>query len=277
MGSCFALEIQKVLREKGRAVYPETTALRAGSQEADELVTSGLESVHFNTFTMLQEFEKAFGLWRQDPDDFWLTKRGLGGRRGAHFQDPYRRKVYAPSKEGILALTAVLDEAIRKGIVESDLYILTMGLTEVWKKKDNGRVACTSISDSGGGGKDQLTFYQSGFADNYANMKKIIELIREQFPSRHVVLTVSPVPLNRTFSKDDVFTATVENKAVLRALAGQLVREFENVHYFPSYEFCQLLERFYGQRVFESDGRHVRRPVVNRIMESFLNTYAASH
>jgi hypothetical protein len=262
MGSCFALEIKKVLRDRGYAVRPEEPG-------------KGVELVHFNTFTMLQEFEKAFGLWKQDPDDFWYVDRAKSGKTYRYFQDPYRRQVYAESLEGIRSMTAEFDRAVRQGIDESDLYILTLGLVEVWKKKNNGRYAYAQPGDSHGGGHGEVDFVQSNFEENFSNLKKMVQLIQSKFPERHVVVTVSPVPLSHTFGGNDVFTANAESKAVLRAVAGQLSRDFRNVHYFPSFEICSMAEKYGLAKVYEADGRHVRKKTVETIMEIFLEAYRA--
>ena len=78
------------------------------------------------------------------------------------------------------------------------------------------------------------------------------------------MLTVSPVPLGRTFTDLDVVVANVESKCLLRTAAGEMARRFENVHYFPSFEICGA-----SGEVYEDDGRHVRRNVVQQIVRLF--------
>jgi hypothetical protein len=50
------------------------------------------------------------------------------------------------------------------------------------------------------------------------------------------LLTVSPVPLTATASDQHVLVATTYSKSVLRAVAGKLAMEFDNVDYFPSFD-----------------------------------------
>lgn len=259
----------------GYVVHPEESGIEVSLSSDEVFRPTALELVHFNTFTMLQEFEKAFGLWTQDPDDFWYVDRIKRGKTFRYFQDPYRRQVYCETKEGIRAITQAFDRAVQKGIMESDIYILTLGLIEVWKKNDNGRYSCAQPGDSFGGGHGQLSFVESTFSENFDNVKKIINLIHSRFPNRPIILTVSPVPLSLTFSGSDVFVANTEGKAVLRTVAGQASREFENVYYFPSFEICSMVEKYRLAKVYESDGRHVSRPMVKRIMDVFLETYQA--
>ena len=275
MGSCFALEIKKVLRSLGYQVHPYEYDLPVQLSTGAVRLASGRELVHYNTFTILQEFEKAFGLWSQGENDFWVVRRKQ--KPGMEvFRDPYRREVYSATKEDIVRVTRAFDEVIKKGVGESDLYIFTLGLTEVWRKRDDGRYVCAGPGLSGAGWHEDTEFVQSGFEDNYKNVRKLVELILSKFPDRHIILTVSPVPMARTFSKNDVYTANAESKSVLRAVAGQASREFPNVHYFPAFEMCAALDRFGKRKVYNSvDGRHVRPEIVQCVTEAFLDAYRA--
>ncbi len=274
MGSCFAMEVRKVLRVMGHRAHPWCENLVVPLPSSSSFSATGTELVHFNTYAILQEFEKAFGLWLQADTDFWHVVNGRG-RRGDFYQDPYRRRVYASTLEDIRVATTALDEVIRTAIHRSQVYIFTLGLTEVWKKKDNGRVACAEPGHCGGGGDEETEFFQAGFQENYNNLRRLIELIFERYPDRHIILTVSPVPLSRTYSGTDVFLATIENKSILRTVAGQLAREFPGrVHYFPSFELCALLEKFGIKKVFKKDGRHVTDATVRMITDTFLAIFS---
>jgi hypothetical protein len=81
------------------------------------------------------------------------------------------------------------------------------------------------------------------------------------------VLSVSPVPLEATATDNDVVVANLESKSLLRAVAGPVSREFDNVHYFPSYEFAMYYD------IFEEDGRHVTREAVARIINVFFQSF----
>ncbi|HET6371878.1 MAG TPA: GSCFA domain-containing protein [Candidatus Polarisedimenticolia bacterium] len=276
MGSCFALEVKSALSARGYAVHPSENSVEVPQPGAEPFRPTGRQLVYYNTFTMLQEFEKAWGLWSQDRDDVWVVRKERAGRDTvSRFQDPYRRRVFSETKEGLHNIIGAFDDVIKKGILESNVYIFTLGLTEVWKKKEGSRYVCAEPGYGGGGGHGDTMFVQSGFPDNYANVKRLVELIHAKSPSRHIVLTVSPVPLGRTFSGNDIFAANTESKAVLRAVAGQIVREFPWVSYFPSFEICSLVGQRRGRGVYEADGRHVRRDLVAEIIDTFLDAYTA--
>lgn len=148
--------------------------------------------------------------------------------------------------------------------------MFTLGLIEVWRKKDNGRVAAAGPGWENGGGKGQLRFHMSSFDDNYANVSKIVELITGARKNMNIVFTVSPVPLAMTRTDLGCIVANTESKSVLRAVAGQVARNCPNVTYFPSYEICMNTPQ-----AFEADGRHVRRNTVNVIMDAFAAAHRA--
>lgn len=78
---------------------------------------------------------------------------------------------------------------------------------------------------------------------------------------------MSPVALSRTFSESDVITANTESKSILRAVAGELRREFPNLVYWPSYEIAL------AQDVYQDDGRHVTPEGVKQIVDQFVSVH----
>jgi hypothetical protein len=49
---------------------------------------------------------------------------------------------------------------------------------------------------------------------------------------------LSPIPLQLTFSKNDIFSANIYSKSVLRAAVENVISTDEGVFYFPSYELA---------------------------------------
>jgi hypothetical protein len=272
LGSCFAAEIRRALQDRGFSVLPriDPAVLDLFSEQCREIPSWGVwdERAHlewYNTFTIRQEFEKAFGLWHQADDDFWSVRQRLDGQERVVYQDPYRRRVIADTPEAVRTITRELDRGMRAAIHEAELVVITLGLIEVWRKFDNGRFAGCEPGYCHGGGQDETYFHLSTFEDNLANLRALLDLFFGAYPERHVVLTVSPVALGRTFRDVDVYVANMESKSLLRAVAGQIAREYPNVVYFPSYEMATL-----DPHTFEEDGRHVRPEKVDEIVSAFV-------
>ncbi len=272
IGSCFAVEIKRTLRKMNYCVHPADDPLKIALSDGKVYVPTERQLMHYNTYCILQEFEKALDLWRQPDDDYWVVRDSQTDRYlNGSYQDPYRNRVSARTHEDILCITREFDRVLREGILQSDVYIVTLGLTEVWRKKDNGRVAGVNPRYL----SDEIAFERSTFEENYANMKRMAELIGTHFPGRQIVLSVSPVPMSMTFSDEDVMVANMESKAVLRAVATRIAREYPNVTYFPSYEMCTLFEKFKIRPVYKSDARHVLPETVASIIESFLEHFSS--
>jgi hypothetical protein len=274
MGSCFANEIRLALSKRSFEIYPALSGdfKKHVSAASHEMPSWGVydERVHYQfytTYSMLQEFEKAFGLWQHEDSDIWtaVTKTEAGSR--AIFQEPYKRRLFADSLDDLLTMRRMMDGAIRDGIMTADVLVLTMGLTEIWRRA-NGRAVCEPPKLRSREIIQETTFFTSDFDQNLANMRRLCTLYFEAFPNRNIVLTVSPVALSRTFTDRDIVVANTESKSILRSVAAQICREFKNVHYFPSFELCMS-----DPNAFEPDGRHVRPAKVESIMSLFLANF----
>ncbi len=162
-----------------------------------------------------------------------------------------------------------VDEHMRRHILAADCVIITLGLTEVFFQQHNGRAICAAPGYGGGGGIG-CEFRATEYPENFANIERVIEILREVNPKAQVILTVSPVPLAATWSGVDHAIANTESKSTLRAVAGAIVRRFDNVHYFHSFELVMHADR---NTVFKEDGRHVLPEYVAGIMCDFESAF----
>ncbi len=268
MGSCFANEVRAFL-ETSRIgiVHPKISepALawfdEASKEESSWGAWNGISNLqYYNTFSIRQEIEKAAGVWQQQDDDFWevpFADRTL-------YQCPYRRRIFARSPDKLRAITASLDTQIRVGLESAELLIFTLGLTEVWRKKNNGLIACCEPGYCHGGGLQETEFVASTLTENLHNVDATIHTIEACFGQKQILLSVSPVPLGRTFRPLEVTVANTESKSILRSVAGEISSRYDHVHYFPSYEMCLT-----DPNSFRPDGRHVTADKVNQIMGLF--------
>jgi tetratricopeptide (TPR) repeat protein len=273
IGSCFALEIRHELLRRGFDVWPKYGAVDFDQNTQILNLLPDRDNInHYDTFTIRQEFEQAFGETHFRLEDFWtVSGRNINRvmKRETVWQDPYRKNIYASDPEGVLDISRKLDACIREGIMTADVYVITLGLIETWRNKTNGLHACTYPGVGGGGGEAQTELHVAGFAENYENMRRVCELIFSRFPDRRMILTVSPVALERTFRDLDVVVANMESKTTLRAVAAQICRDFPQVHYLPSYEL------FVYHDLFHDNGRHAMRDAVETVVDLFAKSFVA--
>lgn len=247
MGSCFAIEVRRYLQNKGYNM----------------LLTMDNGSIWYNTYTIRYEFDKIDHEFTQDrPSDFWRINEN-------RWQDPYRRAVFSNSYDGILKETRNIDKIMRNGIKNADVIIITLGLTEVWYQKHNNKVICLSPGyprKEGPSGGQGCIFKQSNYDENYNNIVRVLEVLKIYNPKCKVIITVSPVPLAMTFTDKDHIVANTESKSILRSVAGQIERDYDNVYYFHSYELAMNHDKY---EVFNPDARHVQPEFVEKIMKNF--------
>ena len=181
---------------------------------------------YYNTFSIRQELERAAGQWTQAANDIWLVhKRDIqngvfvAGERTL-CQDPYRRLVFGKTPEDLHEALEQINVVMRDGFRQADVCVITLGMTEVFKKKDNGLV-CNQVPVYGGGsGLRETFFHASDYQENLENMRVSLRLLKEMNPKVQVILTVSPVPLHRSFNSDDIFVNNYESKCTLPRSAG---------------------------------------------------------
>ena len=153
---------------------------------------------------------------------------------------------------------------------EATAFVFTFGMTEVFVDRKSGKFVGQKPAYGGGGGLIETSLHQSTFEENLDNVRAIIRLIRER--KQHevpIIMSVSPVPLSRTFGSDDVVVASCEGKSILRAVLSQIKREFPETRYFPSYEFVNAL----GPPAYKDDQRHVANEIIGDIMTGFFACY----
>jgi hypothetical protein len=104
-------------------------------------------------------------------------------------------------------------------------------------------------------------------------MRTALRLLKQLNPRMQVVLTVSPVPLHRSFNQHDIFVNNMESKCTMRAVAAQICREFDWVHYFPSFEIVWGV----GAAAYkDEDLLHVKEEVVGMIIDQFMVSHFES-
>ena len=274
MGSCFAVEIRMALARAGIDVYPKYKEIPI---DHEHYIIGGLPERdninYYHTFAIRQEFERFHGIWKQQSDDYWsISDRFWKQPSAVIYQDPYRRTVLGKSPEELFQAIDLLTECTFEGMRQADIFLITLGLIEVWRKKNNGLFTCEYPGYNLGGGFNETEFHLSSFQENYENLKATVGLIKEINPNAKIVFTVSPVALGRTFTDTDVVIANTESKCLLRTAAAQVVREEEDVFYFNSFEIANAL----GRDTYKPEtGRHVKEDVVFAITRTFMQSHSA--
>jgi hypothetical protein len=239
-GSCFAANISLFLHNQGYRI------LNSKKWNLDAYIIECGEGM-VNTHALLQQFEWAFedkkfsqGLWH-----------GYGSEEYQY------------------------DEAIRRNTLhifqKTELFIITLGLSEVWYDKVTNEVFWRAIPIRSFD-PSRHGFRVSTHEENRANIEKMVRLIRTHRPDAHVLFTVSPIPLVATFRPQGCVSANSVSKAILRSALDEVLRahgDDPHLHYFPSYE---IVTSFFRDP-FLDDRRHVKPAILDLVMHCFERHY----
>lgn len=244
VGSCFAQYVVQHLRKTRRR-------LKVNNGMNVNVIACGAGFV--STFTLRQQFEWALGLREIESATLYIedgeNEHGLPGLK-------------------LLPTDAATRERTRQTITAADMFILTLGLSEIWYDKKSGDAffgAVPSVAFN----PSKHAFRVTSVEENRDNLTALCSAIRNHRPNAPIVLTLSPVPLTATFRPVSCLTANCVSKSILRVAVDEMVRESDDplLFYWPSYE---IVTDFFGARdAYHEDRRHVKPEVVATIMDLF--------
>jgi hypothetical protein len=152
----------------------------------------------------------------------------------------------------------------------AECLLMTPGLVETWYDLEQGYY--TNSAPLFAGKLLDPARYELHVLDQdecKADLLATIDIVRKHNPKIKVLITVSPVPLRYTFTKEDVLVANTYSKSVLRAACQEIVSERPLVDYFPSFEAVMLST----SRVWQKDRRHVEDRLIGEIVSRVVAKY----
>ena len=159
-----------------------------------------------------------------------------------------------------------------KIIRNANFFIITLGMAEVWYDLETNlylnRMPPPLTLKSF---PNRFEFRQLDYFDILGALEEIYDVLKQvKEPNFKMLLTVSPVPYETTFTPvDGAISANSYSKSVQRAAVEVFVANHENVAYFPAYEMAVNSDNFL---VWEADQHHVRQEFVDYVMSHFLES-----
>ncbi len=251
-GSCFAQHISSRLKAFGFNYFVAEDG--AGIAESDrENLGYGVFSARYgNIYTvrqLLQLVEECF--------DAAGPKEGIWETSDGRYVDALRPQI---QPGGFASKSEVREERVRHRIHvrrlfrECDVLVFTLGLTECWRSRHDGKI-----------------FPNLDAPEVTDDLHRLLGRLKEIRPSIKVVLTVSPVPLIATFEDRHVLVSNTYSKSVLRVAAEAVCRSRDWVEYFPSYEI--ITGNFTESAYYDADFRNVNAKGVDHVMRTFLRNF----
>lgn len=264
-GSCFAANVIGPLENAGFE-YVRTEELPGPLSSLPENLGYAKFSARYGNIYTARQFrqllERAAGQF--EPRELYWEEPG-------RVIDPFRPGLRYPAKT--LAEFRELQEshllAVRRAFSEADVTIFTLGLTECWESTLDGAVFPTCPGTIGGEfDPSRHRFRNLSVNEVVSDMERALGIIRTWKSSARFILTVSPVPLVATATKEHVLTSTVLSKSILRAAAG-ILAESEAVTYFPAYEIVTGPQA--PTDFFEDDRREVSAKAISAVMKALIS------
>lgn len=260
IGSGFARHIEDALGSRGVAV----TSLGRDDDIMEVRLNPQLGLLNkYNPPSIQQEIEWAIGHREFNPEGLIAV--------GDKWSDPYLcQQSPTGTQEAILARRNALRAYFARAL-KADLVIVTLDLTETWFDRTT-RLALTEAPAPGIIKAEPKRFGLKRLSCKAAEdcVRSICMLLRQHNPDTKIVLTVSPVPMEQTYTTDDIIVANQISKGTLQLAATRTAFITPNVDYFPCYEAAIASD---PTHVWEADRRTVRPEMLGTIMDAFTDRY----
>ena len=239
LGSCFAAHFIEWLAENGHE--------QSGSEDFLVLVRNPLE----NVAVIAQKIRRAFGEIDSD---------------GLVWIDRSKQRNHATEEKRV---------AMRKALMEADVFIATISLSEIWCDKLTGeplwRMMPQHLYDP-----ERHVFKVLSSAENLEALETIERIRARWLPNLKILYTISPLPLAATFRPISPITASTASTAIVRGALDEFLRgrgdQLNRTYfYFPSYELVSSL----FSEPFVADNRHLHDQVIEFVFEVFARYYTA--
>ncbi|MEO0630320.1 MAG: GSCFA domain-containing protein, partial [Planctomycetota bacterium] len=190
---------------------------------------------------------------------------------GGHLCDPYRKFLSWPTAEDMHKEREAHFAATRSMIEQSEVLILTLGLSEVWRNREDKR--CYYLIPPPGILDEQYHEHALLTVDECVDhLERFYSIARAANPSLRLVTTLSPVPMMATHFDRHAVVSDAISKATLRTALHWFCERHPEIVYFPSYEMAVRTPDW----PYAADNRHVMPgPIVDRIMRAFVEAYGS--
>ena len=263
IGSCFARNIEKQLITEGYRV-----AAADFEVPIDHRFKADPDAVmnRYVVPSIANELHWGFGIKR-------FKMRNLVYLGEDQWFDPHVHPLVAP---GPLDMVMARRDAISSYMAkakEARVIIMTLGLAEAWFDTQSGLyLNAVPPTPARQAYPDRFEFHLLDYNTIHERLEHIHNLLtkhgRKDF---RILVTVSPVAMNTTFTGGDVLVANTYSKAVQRAAVEAFVRAHDNVDYFPSFESVMLSDR---RRAWRDDQAHASDEIVRLNVLRMIQAYA---
>jgi hypothetical protein len=276
LGSCFAREIEEKLHSSGLIIMnmnyslPEKYRITGRWVNNEEYRKHGLTTESersilnkYSIRSMIDAIQIAARLEKIDIEKYLIEYNGK-------FLNPYQHLPLPLDKNEAIELFLTSMEQFKK-VSDSDLFIITLGQTELWYD-NNTRKYINGTPPTLGYDKNYSRFelHIPSMSEVMEDLRELICILKDRSAAAQIILTVSPVPFSRTFSPEDAITSNSLSKSMLLIAARDLADKLDYVDYYPSFEMVTSSNRSWA---YEPDMVHVMPRCVEQVVSHFIEDY----
>lgn len=262
IGSCFARGIERALVNRGFDVPTQGLQLEKGDWHGDPTAVLN----NYVPPAIAPQIRWAFGM-----EPFDIDKHAVEVMPGRFFDLQLPLGFRPISAEALIRRRNDIS-AIYRQLESSQVVLITLGLIEAWF--DNRSALYINCTPPKGAARDDPGRFQLHILDYNEvtqSLDALVTLLDQVCPRGHrIIFTVSPVPLQATFTDADVSVANSYSKSVLRAAVEPFVAGREHIEYFPSYESVVLTDRSIA---FVDDQVHVETAMIRFNVDRMIHRY----
>ncbi len=262
IGSCFARNIEEYLVRLGLVV-----PARDFSVPTEETSGRGRDNGILNKYTPYSILnELRFAIDKIPPENALYEIKGK-------FIDLQLTSTVPVSFERAVARRGEIKNLFLRGL-DCQAVVLTLGLVESWYDRQR-KIHLTRMPPAPllRAEPRRFFFHQMSVDDALLVTRRIITRLNASGAAKKILVTTSPVPMDRTFTADDVVVANTYSKSILRVAAQAARDRFDNVDYVPIYEMVTMSNR---RMAWTDDQRHVRDDLVGEVVREVAARYFPS-
>lgn len=255
VGSCFAQHVGKWLNNEGYSFNQSALATDQTSSFAfGNLYTPRCLLQWFDIIDKNKQFDAGCAIYVENNRYYDLLRPSVN-------PDGF------DTEDNLVEARILAATEMYQTIVNTDLLIFTLGLTECWEDLNHVFYPSCPGVISGKFNDEQYKFHNFTYDEICSDLKRLESCLTSINPNIKVILTVSPVPLTATMTNKHILVANQHSKSLLRTAASFMTDNYTNFEYFPSYELITVPTA--QDFRFEANLRSVTPEAVNYVMEHF--------
>lgn len=174
----------------------------------------------------------------------------------------FHSKFYGNSKEELECELNTTHKNVNQFLRKANFLVITLGSSIVHQLRENRQVVSNCHKTPATSFKKEMLSVQ----EILLRFRLMYDALKMQNNKIKILLTVSPVRHTR-----ETLQLNSVSKSILRTACYHLEQDFEDVHYFPSYEI--MMDDLRDYRFYATDMIHPNEQAEKYIFEKFAQTY----